>query len=148
MFKIRKYHLQIFLFLKYVLSRDHNTGWMMSKWYICKSTFYVCYHFFRYLWKSQEKKNFLNPSCLKHLKIINWNKKWHNFYFHNPLRWLKKISSFWGTKKKCKNKIFVISLLIPLERQGLRLHFVELPNYTISVSLTIEIHKQYLLLKS
>ena len=31
--------------------------------------------------------------------------------------------------------------LIPLGRQGLRLRFVELPTYTISVSLMIEMHK-------
>ena len=33
--------------------------------------------------------------------------------------------------------------LITLGQQGLGLRFVELPNYTISVSLTKEIHKNY-----
>ena len=123
MFKIRKYHLQIFLFLKYVLSRNHNTGWMMSKWYICKSTFYVCYHFFRYLWKSQEKKNFLNPSCLKHLKIINWNKKWHNFYFHNPLRWLKRFHLFEAPKRSVRIKYLSFPFLFHWNDKGFKTAF-------------------------
>ena len=88
------------------------------------------------------RKNFINPSCPKHRKIINWNKKWQNFYFHTSLWCLRKVSSFWSTKIKCENKTFMSFFpLIPLGRQGLRLRFVELPTYTISVSLMIEIHK-------
>ena len=89
---------------------------------IFKSKFHVCYNFFRY--ENPRKKNFANPFCTKHHKIISWNKKWHNFYFQTSLWCLRKVSYFWGTEKKCENKKFVIFPLIPLRPQGLRLHFV------------------------
>ena len=43
--------------------------------------------------------------------------------------------------KRSEKKSMSFSLLILLERKELRLHFVELQTYTISVSLTTEIHK-------
>ena len=57
-----------------------NLFWTTREHHIFKSEFHVCYHFLKYFWKSQEK-NFINPSCPKHPKIINWNKKWHKFIF-------------------------------------------------------------------
>ena len=113
----------------------------MSKRYNCKSKFHFCYHILS-VYENLRRKNFINPSCLKHSEIINWNKKWHNFYFHTFLWCLRKVSSFWGTKKKYENKkLMSFSPLIPLGQQGLRLRFAKLPTYAISVSLTIEIHK-------
>ena len=118
------------------------TSWIMSKRYITKSKFHVCYHFFRY--GHSRRKNFINASCPKHRKSITWNKKWDIFYFHT-LWCLRKVSSFWGTGKngkKCENKkLMSFFSLISLGRQGLRLRFVEFPTYIISVPLTIEIHK-------
>ena len=111
----------------------------MSKKYICKSKFHVCYNFFRY--ENPRRKNF-NPSCPKQHKIVNWNKKWHNFYFNTTLWCLRSVSSFRGIKKKCENKRFMLfSPLIPLRQQGLRVRFVKLLISTISSSLTIETHK-------
>ena len=51
------------------------------------------------------------PSILQQLIET---KKDINFYFHTSFWYLKKVSSFLGTKKKCKNKE-IISLfpLIP-----------------------------------
>ena len=65
----------------------------MSKRYICKRKFHVCYHFLD-IYESPRRKNFINPSCPKHPKIINWNKKWHNFYVHNSLWCLRNINTF------------------------------------------------------
>ena len=49
---------------------------------------------------------------------------------------------FWGTKKKNEDKKFMSFFpCISFRQQELRLRFVEIPNCTISVSLTIEIHK-------
>ena len=112
----------------------------MSKRYICKSKFHVCYHFLD-IYENPGRKNFINPSCPKHCKIIHWNKKWHNFYFHTSLWCLRKVSSFWDTKKKCKNKRFFIFPLYSIGTTRDWLHFVKLPTYVISISLTTEIHK-------
>ena len=111
----------------------------MSKTYVCKNKFHICYHD---IYENPRRKNFIiNLSCPKHLKIINWNKTWHNVYFHTSLWCLGKVSSFWGNKKKRENKkIMSFSPLISLGQQGLRLRFVKLPTYAISVSLTIEIY--------
>ena len=69
----------------------------MSKRYICKSR-YICFMFVTilsiYIYESPKRKNFINPSCPKHPKIINWNKKWHNFYVHNSLWCLRNINIF------------------------------------------------------
>ena len=110
----------------------------MSKRYICKSKFHVCYHFFLDIYENPRRKNFFNLSCPKHCKII----KWHNFYFHTSLWCLRKVSSFWGTEKECQNIKFMLFFpFIPLGWQGLRLRFVKLPTYTISISLTTKMHK-------
>ena len=50
--------------------------------------------FWIYIYESPKRKNFINPSCPKHPKIINWNKKWHNFYVHNSLWCLRNINTF------------------------------------------------------
>ena len=82
------------------------------------------------IYENPKRKNFINPSCSKHCKIINWNKKWHNFYFRTSLWFLRNVSFFWGSEKKCENKKFMQFFpLIPLGRQGLRLRFVELPTW-------------------
>ena len=44
---------------------------------IYKSKFHVCYQFFRY--ENPRRKNFVNPSCPKHPKIIEI--KYDNFLF-------------------------------------------------------------------
>ena len=75
----------------------------MSKRHICKSKFHVCYDFLT-IYENPRRKNFINPSCPKYLKVINWNEKWHNLIFSHFLYYLKKVSSFWSTKKKCENK--------------------------------------------
>ena len=31
------------------------------------------------IYENPRRKNFINQSCHKHHKIINWNKKWHRF---------------------------------------------------------------------
>ena len=68
--------------------------------------------------------------------------KINNFYFHTSLWYLRKVSFFSDTEKKCENKKFMsFSPPIPLRRQGLRFHFAELPTYAIFVSLTIKVHR-------
>ena len=115
---------------------NHNTCWYMPQRYICKNKFLVCYRFFRY--ENPRRKNFIS-SCPKHRKIINRSK---NNLFSRFFVVPQKDFIFWGTEKGCENKkIYIIFPLIPLRRQGLILRFIELPTYTISVSLTIEIHK-------
>ena len=101
---------------------------------------FVCYNFFRCLWNPRWK-NFINPSCPKHRKIINWNKKWHNFYFQASLWCIRKVWFICGTKKNSENKKFVFLPLILLGQQGLRLYFVKLLTYNTSISLKTEIHK-------
>ena len=51
----------------------------MFKRHIYKSKFRVCYQFFRY--ENPRRKNFVNPSCPKHPKIIEI-KYDIIFYFH------------------------------------------------------------------
>ena len=46
------------------------------------------------IYLKRRRKNFINPSCPKHSKIINWNKKWHNFHVHNSLWCLRKVNTF------------------------------------------------------
>ena len=41
----------------------------MPKRYICKSKFHVCYQFLD-IYENPRTKNFINPSCPKHHKII------------------------------------------------------------------------------
>ena len=53
----------------------------------------------------------------------------------------EKFHLFEAPKRSVKIKNLLFSPLIPSGQQGLGLHFVELPTYAISVSLTIEIHK-------
>ena len=76
-------------------------SWIMSKMYICKSKFHVSYHIFDM--KILGEKTLL--TLLSRLpKIINLNKKWHNFYFHTSLWCLRKVSFFWSCKNECENK--------------------------------------------
>ena len=91
-------------------------------------------------WLLIDDQNFINLSCPKHPKIINWNKK-YNFYFHTSLWCLRNILSFWGTKKCENKKNYVIFPVIPLGEQRLGLYFVKLSTYAIFVSPVIEIHK-------
>ena len=80
--------------------------------------------------------------------ILKWLieiKKCNNFYFHTSLWYLKRFH-FLG-ERSVRIKIYVIppppppSPIFLFWQRGLRLHFVELLTYTISISLTIEIHK-------
>ena len=64
------------------------------------------------IYQNLMRKNFIKPSFPEHPKVINWNKKFVS-----------------------------VSPLIPLGWQGLQLPFAKLLTYAISVSLTIEIHK-------
>ena len=82
---------------------NHNTSWIMSKRYICK--FHMCYHFLD-IYENPSRKNFINLSYPKHLKMINWNKKCNNFYFHTSLRYLKRFH-FWG-ERSARIKIYVM----------------------------------------
>ena len=110
----------------------------MSKRHICLSKFHVFYHFFIYFWKSQEKK-FINPSCSKHPKMIEWNKKWHKclflrfFVVPKKVLWrpqnLFEASKMCGCKKICH---FFPICLCPYCRTPDLCHFL---------SLTIKIHK-------
>ena len=93
----------------------------MSKRYICKNKFHVCYHNLD-VYENPRRKNYINPSCPKHPKF-------HLFEVPKRSVKMKKFMSFFP--------------LITLGQQGLGLRFVELPNYAISVSLTKEIHKNY-----
>ena len=77
-----KWNCQVFINFekcKILTTIEYNTSWIISKKHICGSKFHVCYHFFRY--KNPRRKNFIQPSCPKHSKIINWNKKWDKFLF-------------------------------------------------------------------
>ena len=120
----------------------------MSKRHICKSKFHVCYHFFRHLWKPWEK-NFIDSSCSKHPKIINLNKNDTDFYFHTSFWCVREVSSFWGTRKKCENKKAPIIPPPPpppspysIWATRVKTAFCRnLDLCAISVSLTIEIHK-------
>ena len=112
---------------------NHNTSWIIWR------KFWNLLQFLRFLLKTYEK-NFINSSCPKHLKIINWNKKWSKFYFLTSLWWTDFISL--RHQKKCENKrLMSFSPLFPLGQQGLRLHFAEHLTYAISISSTIETHK-------
>ena len=86
--------------------------------------------------KSPRRNTFLNPSCPKHHKIINWNKKWHKLIFKLLCDTSKRFhegqkvftKSFWGTKEKCENeKILSFPVYSGLGRQGLS-HFCFLNN--------------------
>ena len=124
--KIRKGHLRIIFFLRSLFSvrniyEIYTTLTEMTllnlthfliitqvelclKRYICKSKFYISYLLF---FENPRRKNFINPTCLKYCTIINWNKKCQNIFFHTSLPCLRKVSSFWDTKKKCENKNFI-----------------------------------------
>ena len=118
-----------------ILSLNHF--WVIHTELCLKSTSvkatHVRYHILD-IYENPWRKNFINPFCRMHPETINWNKKWHKFCFHTSLWCVRKVSSFWATKKKRDNKnIYVIFPLIPLGQQGLGLRFVELPTYAISV---------------
>ena len=103
----------------------NNTSWIMSKTHICK-IFIAGFMFvtiFLHINKSPRRNTFFNPSCPKHHKIINWNKKWHEHIFK-----LFCNTSFWGTKEKCENeKILSFPVYSGLGRQGFS-HFCFLNN--------------------
>ena len=75
------------------------------------------YHFFRY--ENPRRKNFISPSCTKHPKITNWNKKWHKFFIFTLLC----DASIW------KQKVYIIFPAYSwLGQQVLRLCFCQTPN--------------------
>ena len=55
------------------------------------------------IYENPRRKKFIK-SCPKHLKVINWNEKCHNFYFYTSLWCFRKVSSFQDTEKKSDNK--------------------------------------------
>ena len=61
----------------------------MSKRHICKNNFHVCHHFLD-IYENPGRKNFINPSCPKHPKIIEI-KSDINFDFYTSLWCLKKV---------------------------------------------------------
>ena len=86
--------------------------------------------------KSPRRNTFFNPSCPKHHKIINWNKKWHELIFKlfcdTSKRFLegRKVftKAFWRTKEKRENeKNLSFPVCSGLRRQGLS-HFCFLNN--------------------
>ena len=56
--------------------------------------------------ENRRRKSIVNPSCPKHSLIVNGDKKWHKFLFLSSLWCLKKVLSFWGSKKNCEKKIY------------------------------------------
>ena len=50
----------------------------MSKRYIFKSKFHVCYHILG-IYENPRGKNFINPSCPKHPKIVEKKRKVSSF---------------------------------------------------------------------
>ena len=98
--------------------------------------------FFQIFMKILREKGLLSLSVLTILKWLIEIKTDINFYFHTSLWCLEKVFSFLDMKKNSRNKKF--NHFIPLFRIGatrVKTVFVELPTYAISVSLTIEIHK-------
>ena len=92
--------------------------------------------------ENRRRKSIINPSCPKHSLIVNGDKKWHKFLFLTSLWCLKKVLSFWGSKKNCEKKIYHFPLLIRnSDSKGEDCVFVKLPTYVNSVSLTLEIWK-------
>ena len=98
--------------------------------------------FFQIFMKILREKGLLSLSVLTIQKWLIEIKSDINFYFHTSLWCLEKVFSFLDMKKNSRNKKF--NHFIPLFRIGatrVKTVFVELPTYAISVSLTIEIHK-------
>ena len=62
-----------------------NHFWIKQAEFCLKCTFVKgSFMFLIICWDISEnswRKNFINPSCLKNPKIINWDKKWHKFLF-------------------------------------------------------------------
>ena len=109
-------------------------SWVMSKRYICKSKFHVCYHFFRY--EKPRRKTFLTRPVQRIVKQLIEIK-----YDIIVIFTLRSGASERHQKEAWQQKIYVILALIPVGWQGLRLWFAELLTYTISIPLTIEMHK-------
>ena len=107
--------------------------------------------FFRYLWKSQEKKR--NCSCPRRPKIIE-RKSNISFYFHTSLWCLKKVlwRPYEGQKAlikpfelpkrsvKIKKLCHFAPCIWDWNKKGQDFFFVP-PTCTIFISLIIEIHK-------
>ena len=102
---------------------------------------FIFVNIFLDIYENARTKNFISPSGPKHNKIINWNKKWQFLFLHFFVVSQKVFIFLRHRKEVWEQKKYLIFPLIPLGWQGLRLHFVELSTDTISVSLTIEIHK-------
>ena len=92
------------------------------------SKFHVCYQFLD-TYENPGRKTFINPSCPKHPKIINWNKKWQIFIFILPCGASERFHLFEAPKRSMKIEKFVIFLpYFKLGWQGLRLCFCQTPD--------------------
>ena len=99
---------------------------------------------------NSRRKNFINPSCLKRPEIIeieNDKKIFHTIFWGliKVLWQSEDLQKTFLRHQKRSEKIKILSYFPPysgLRWQWLiRLCFVEIPTYTISISLTIETHK-------
>ena len=94
------------------------------------------------IYENARKKNFINPSCPNHPKIIHWNKEWHKLLFlHFFVVPQKRFYLFEATKGSVKKNCVVFPFYSSFGKQGLWLYFWQTPTYAISVSLTIKIYK-------
>ena len=75
-------------------------------------------------------KNFINLSCPKHPKVINWNKKWHKLFFSHFFMVPQKGFIFLINQKVVwKENIYLIfPLYSELGRERLRLCFCRTQN--------------------
>ena len=79
------------------------------------SKFHVCYHFLD-TYENPGRRTFINLSCSKHPKIINWNKKWHRFlfsYFFVVLQkgfiFLRHQKEVWNFRGNCTRLYFFLT---------------------------------------
>ena len=117
----------------------------MSQRPLFKINFNVCYYFLD-IYENPKRKNFINSSCLKHPKIINWNQKLHKFLFlHFFVGYLKKVSSFDAVKRSVKiNNLCQFPPLFQIDTTRVKrlCVFVKLLTSAISVFLSIEMHEK------
>ena len=114
----------------------------MSKRNICKSKFHVCYYIYN-IYENPRRKNFINSFCPKHSNVIIENKKWHKFSFLH-LFVIPQEGFIFLRHQKRSVKIKKLCIFLPLFMIGMtrvKIVFVKLQTYTISISLTKEIHK-------
>ena len=100
--------------------------------------------------ENSRRKSFINPSCPKRPKIIeikNDKKLFHSFFWC-PIKVLWRPEDLHKTflrHQERSEKMKILSYFPPYSglrwQWLLRLCFVEIPTYTISISLTIETHK-------